>query len=169
MATAPSSLRKPSHLLFTQGPFDIKKQLPPNLLSTSSHGQFPCESSLLFHKEDSSAEILMKLRLQGYSSAQSSLLQDKIYFLLGQIIAWNLKTAPILFFDSQLNFPVAESKGYTNSIANMSGCWGFGIFIDKNKLPVTGPGGNTYKNLVVTTTHSDYKTHNKSVPLSGVK
>ncbi|PLW38755.1 hypothetical protein PCANC_19314 [Puccinia coronata f. sp. avenae] len=61
MAPASSSLCKASHPLFSQGPFDIKKQLPPILLSTSSYGQFPYKSSLLFNKEDLSAEISLKL------------------------------------------------------------------------------------------------------------
>ncbi|PLW48188.1 hypothetical protein PCASD_03328 [Puccinia coronata f. sp. avenae] len=115
MAPAPSSLRKSLHPLFSQGPFDIMKQ-----------------SSLVFNKELSLAKISMKLKLQGYSSVQTALLQDK------------------------LNFPVANSNGYTNSLANKNGCWGYGIVIDKTKVPVTVPGGNSYKNLIVTLKHSDY-------------
>ncbi|PLW17832.1 hypothetical protein PCANC_15568 [Puccinia coronata f. sp. avenae] len=156
MAPASSSLCKASHPLFSQGPFDIKKQLPPILLSTSSYGQFPYKSSLFFNKEDLSARISLKLQLQGYSSAQFALLQDKIYFLFGQIIARNLKKAPILFFDLQLNFLIADSEGYTNSLANKSSCWGFGIVINKEEISVTGPGVNAYKNLMATMKHSDY-------------
>ncbi|PLW28556.1 hypothetical protein PCASD_18170 [Puccinia coronata f. sp. avenae] len=163
MAPAPSSLRKSSHPLFSQGPFDIKKQLSPILLSNSSYGQFPYKSSLVFNKELSLAEISMKLKLQGYSSAQTALLQDKIYYLSGRIIARNIKTAPTLFFDSQLNFPVANSDGYTNSLANKNGCWGYGIVIDKTEVPVTVPGGNSYKNLIVTLKHSDYDNNAKDV------
>ncbi|PLW55439.1 hypothetical protein PCANC_07083 [Puccinia coronata f. sp. avenae] len=56
----------------------------------------------------------------------------------------------------QLNFPVANSNGYTNSLANKNSCWGYGIVIDKTEVPVTVPGGNSYKNLIVTLKHSDY-------------
>jgi hypothetical protein len=94
--------------------------------------------------------------LQGYSSAQTALLQEKIYYLLGQIIAQNLKMAPTLFFDSQLNFLVAYSKGYPNSLSNKNGCWGYSIVVDKTKVPVAVPGSNSYKNLIVTLKHSDY-------------
>jgi hypothetical protein len=92
-------------------------------------------------------------------------LQDKIYFLFGQIIARNLKTAPILFFDLQINFLIADSEGYTNSLANKSSCWGFGIVINKEEISVTGPGVNAYKNLMATMKHSDY---NNNVSISFV-
>jgi hypothetical protein len=56
-------------------------------MSNSLYGQFPYESSLLFSKDYSSLEICMKLRLQGYFSAKTALLEDKIYFISGRLIA----------------------------------------------------------------------------------
>ncbi|PLW37559.1 hypothetical protein PCANC_15261 [Puccinia coronata f. sp. avenae] len=71
--------------------------------------------------------------------------------------------APKLFFNSQLNFPVADSKGYPNSLANKNGCWGCSIVVDKTEVPVSVPGGNSYKNLIVTLKHSDYDNNAKDI------
>jgi hypothetical protein len=98
----------------------------------------------------------MKLKLQGYSSTQTALTEDQVYRLAGRIIALNIKSPPVLYFEQQLNGLISKSNSYNQSLANKVGCTGFGIVVDKSESEAMNNNGTYYKNLNMILCHTNY-------------
>ncbi|WAQ90526.1 hypothetical protein PtA15_12A516 [Puccinia triticina] len=74
----------------------------------------------------------MKVKLQGYGSTATSLIEDK------------------------LTFPIADSEGYPVSLANKAGVYGFGVVISKVEEKDDSSVTSTFNNLLVKIRHTDY-------------
>ncbi|OAV94981.1 hypothetical protein PTTG_26833 [Puccinia triticina 1-1 BBBD Race 1] len=156
MAPALSTLRCPSHPMFTRSPFDITKTLPPAISPGSTYGQLMFESTLAFVDNQTGEDVNMKIKLQGYGSTTSSLLEDKIYFLSGRLISPNSKTPLVLYYDQEMTFPIANSEGYSVSLANKAGCYGFGVVVSKVEAKDESSSVTQFNNLFVKIRHTDY-------------
>ncbi|OAV95426.1 hypothetical protein PTTG_26674 [Puccinia triticina 1-1 BBBD Race 1] len=156
MAPAVSTLKRQTHPLFSRSPFNITKCLPPSISPGSTYGQLLFKSALCFLDTNNGLEINMKLCLQCYGSASTSLLADNIYFLLGRIIAPNVKSAPTLYFEHDMTFPVAAAEGFVPTLANKSACYGFGIVVSKFEEEDHTSTTTHFKNLFVKISHTDY-------------
>ncbi|OAV99587.1 hypothetical protein PTTG_25219 [Puccinia triticina 1-1 BBBD Race 1] len=157
MAPVVSTLKKQSHPLFSQSPFDIINVLDPIITPGSSYGQLLFDSTLTFLDLESGEEINMKTRLQGYGSSATSLLLDKIYLLSGRVIAPNTKTPPVFYYNAEMTLPMGDAENYTISLANKAGCYGFGIIVSKMELDDNSSPSSQFKNLVVVMKHTDYE------------
>ncbi|WAR61960.1 hypothetical protein PtB15_14B52 [Puccinia triticina] len=156
MAPALSTLRCPSHPMFTRSPFDITKTLPPAISPGSTYGQLMFESTLAFVDNQTGEDVNMKIKLQGYGSTTSSLLEDKIYFLSGRLISPNSKTPLVLYYDQEMTFPIANSEGYSVSLANKAGCYRFGVVVSKVEAKDESSSVTQFNNLFVKIRHTDY-------------
>ncbi|OAV98631.1 hypothetical protein PTTG_25601 [Puccinia triticina 1-1 BBBD Race 1] len=105
-------LTSPKPSLLCRAPFDISKALPPSITPGSAYEELLFESTLAFVDSNTGDDINMKinLQLQGYGSVATSLIQDKIYFLSGRLIALNAKIPPVFYFEQDLTFPIADSE-----------------------------------------------------------
>ncbi|WAQ90775.1 hypothetical protein PtA15_13A174 [Puccinia triticina] len=156
MAPALSTLRRPSHPMFTRSPFDITKTLLPAISPGSTYGQLMFESTLAFVDNQTGEDVNMKIKLQGYGSTTSSLSEDKIYFLSGRLISPNSKTPPVLYYDQEMTFPIADLEGYSVSLANKAGCYGFGVVVSKAEAKDESSSVTQFNNLFVKIRHTDY-------------
>ncbi|WAR63434.1 hypothetical protein PtB15_17B33 [Puccinia triticina] len=156
MAPVVSTLWRQSHPFFSRALFDITKTLPPVITPGSSYGQLMFESTLAFLNTKTGEDVNMKVKLQVYGSTATSLLEDKIYFLSGRVIALNAKTPPVFYFEQELTFPIADSEGYSISLANKAGCYGFGVVISKAEEKDDSSATSTFNNLLVKIRHTDY-------------
>ncbi|WAR61951.1 hypothetical protein PtB15_14B43 [Puccinia triticina] len=102
-------LTSPKPSLLCRAPFNISKALLPSITPGST---YEFESTLAFIDSNTDDNVNMKinLQLQGYGSVATSLIQDKIYFLSGRLIALNAKIPPVFYFEQDLTFPIADSK-----------------------------------------------------------
>ncbi|KAI7954885.1 hypothetical protein MJO28_005285 [Puccinia striiformis f. sp. tritici] len=151
-----STLKKQSHPFFGRGPFDITKALPPNIGNNSTYGQLPADSGITFNNPESGAEVNMKIKLHGYGSSSMSLMQDKLYFLSGRIIALNQKSAPVMYYDQELVFPLGDSESCPVSLSNKTSVVGFGVVVSKKEVNDSAPGQAHFKSLHVVLKHTDY-------------
>ncbi|PLW56495.1 hypothetical protein PCANC_04848 [Puccinia coronata f. sp. avenae] len=98
------------------------------------------------------------MKLSGYGSAATGLQEDKMYIVSGRLVVSKHRTTGVLYYDSELNVLISDSKTFTTSLANKTACWGFGIIVSRSE--VTEPG-ETSNVLMVTLRHTDYDNANK--------
>ncbi|WAQ85130.1 hypothetical protein PtA15_5A704 [Puccinia triticina] len=91
------------------------------------------ESTLTFLNNKTGEDVNMKVKLQGYGSSGTSLIEDK-----------------------ELTFPIADSKGYPVSLANKAGVYGFGVVILKAEEKDNSAVTPAFNNLLVKIRHTDY-------------
>ncbi|WAQ85042.1 hypothetical protein PtA15_5A616 [Puccinia triticina] len=147
MAPVVSTLKRQSHPLFSQSPFDITNILDPIIPPGSSYGQLLFDSTLTFLDSKTGEEINMKTWLQGYGSSASLLLLDKIYLLSGCVIAPNIKSHPVFYYEQDMTLPMGDTKGYQVSLANKASFYGFGVIVSKIKVDDTPSPNSQFKNL----------------------
>ncbi|KAH9458190.1 hypothetical protein KEM48_013553 [Puccinia striiformis f. sp. tritici PST-130] len=130
--------------------------MEPLIGTNSTYGQLPADSGVTFNDPETGNEVNMKIKLYGYGSSSMSLIQDKIYLLSGRILAPNVKSAPVLYYEQELVFPIGDAEGYPVSLSNKTTVWGFGIVVTKKEVEDSAPGQAKFKSLYVVLKHTDY-------------
>lgn len=85
-----------------------------------------------------------------------SLIQDHTYLLSGRLICPNVKTAPVLYYEQDLTFPMGSTESLPISLSNKTAVWGFGIIISKQEREDSAIGQASFQSLFVVMKHTDY-------------
>jgi hypothetical protein len=110
-------------------------------------------SAIAYNNPITGKEKNLKMKLSGYGSAATGLQEDKMYIVSCRLVVSKRCTTGVLYYDSELNVLISDSKTFTTSLANKTAFWGFGIIVLRSE--VTEPGA-TSNVLMVTLRHTDY-------------
>jgi hypothetical protein len=95
------------------------------------------------------------IKLCGYGSAATGLIDSHLYSISGKLIAPNSKSTPVLHFDTDTVIELGLTANIPIAMADKTSVVGLGIVVSKRE--VADPEASTSsKNLVIVLQHTDY-------------
>lgn len=158
--SAPRTVSHPFHL---SGPFAIFAQLENNNAPGSNYGLFHYESSISYSRAKDGISEEIGIKASTYGSVHQALLPGQSYFLMGRLLAINEPSTHNFTFTSTCIIPMGPTANIDHAHANSIMCYGLGIVKDIKDHNCKTSNGNSYKELFVVVTHSDWDCNAQNV------
>ncbi|KAA1114740.1 hypothetical protein PGT21_021159 [Puccinia graminis f. sp. tritici] len=149
-----SSIQCLSHYLFS-GAAEDKYVFCIGTLDESSNANKDWCGHIQTNPESREEKNIL-IKLCGYSSAATALLDNHIYCVSGCFIALNSNLTPVLHFDNETVISLGSAENFKGDLADKASVVGFGIVISQNEILEPGTNPNTIRNLIVVLKHTDY-------------
>ncbi|EFP85827.1 uncharacterized protein PGTG_11583 [Puccinia graminis f. sp. tritici CRL 75-36-700-3] len=152
-----SSVKKFSHPMLSRTVADIFEQLEHKITPGSTYGQLFYSTSLAFTDPNTTQEKNILVKLCGYGSAITALIESHVYLVSGRLIPLNTKSTPVFHYDSNTIIDLGESAKFTQSLCDKATVIGLGIVVSKKEINgQESSSGSTTPILQVVLQHTDY-------------
>ncbi|KAA1120895.1 hypothetical protein PGTUg99_010755 [Puccinia graminis f. sp. tritici] len=150
-----NTLKKLSHPMLGRTIADIFEQLEQKINPGSTYGQLFYSTSVAFTDTKTQAEKNILVKLCGYGSAITALIENHVYLVSGRFIPRNIKTTPVFHYDTNTTLDLGETTQLSQSIADKSTVIGLGVVVSKKEV-LDADSSSAGKILHVILQHTDY-------------
>ncbi|KAA1095966.1 hypothetical protein PGTUg99_036176 [Puccinia graminis f. sp. tritici] len=141
----------------TLAQFQLEQKITPG----STYGQLFYSTSVAFTDTETQQEKNILVKLCGYGSAITALIENHVYLVSGRFIPRNIKTTPVFHYDADTTLDLGETTQLSQSIAGKSTVIGLGVVVSKKEV-LDSDASSPAKILHVTLQHTDYDPLSKS-------
>jgi hypothetical protein len=132
-------------------------QLEHKIAPGSTYSQLFYSTSLAFTDPNTTQEKNILVKLCGYGSAITALIESHVYLVSGRLIPLNTKSTPVFHYDSDTIIDLGESEKFTHSLCDKATVIGLGIVVSKKEInDQESSSGSTTPILQVVLQHTDY-------------
>ncbi|KAA1100639.1 hypothetical protein PGTUg99_006970 [Puccinia graminis f. sp. tritici] len=150
-----ASQKKLSHPMLGRTISDIFEQLEQKINPGSTYGQIFYSTSVAFTDPETQQEKNILVKLCGYGSAITALVENHVYLVSGRFIPRNIKTTPVFHYDADTIIDLGETAQFTQSMCDKSTVVGLGVVVSKKEV-ASSETGSASKILHVILQHTDY-------------
>ncbi|KAA1077943.1 hypothetical protein PGT21_024323 [Puccinia graminis f. sp. tritici] len=154
-STKPGTLVHISGYLLNHKGGIVDVQLEHKINPGSTYGQLFYSTSVAFTDPETQQEKNILVKLCGYGSAITALIENHIYLVSGRFIPRNIKTTPVFHYDSDTVIDLGETAQFSQSMCDKSTVVGLGLVVSKKEV-TDNDGASPSKILHVILQHTDY-------------
>ncbi|EFP74868.2 uncharacterized protein PGTG_01461 [Puccinia graminis f. sp. tritici CRL 75-36-700-3] len=153
--------KKLSHPMLGRSISDIFEQLEQKINPGSTYGQLFYSTSVAFTDPQTQQEKNILVKLCGYGSAITALIENHVYLVSGKFIPRNIKTTPVFHYDSDTIINLGETAQFSQSMCDKPSVLGLDVVVSKKEV-IDSDGDCASKTLHVILQHTHYDPVTKS-------
>ncbi|KAA1106029.1 hypothetical protein PGT21_027161 [Puccinia graminis f. sp. tritici] len=154
-STSPGTVVHISGYLLDHKKGIVDVELEQKINPGSTYGQLFYSTSVAFTDTKTQAEKNILVKLCGYGSAITALIENHVYLVSGRFIPRNIKTTPVFHYDTNTTLDLGETTQLSQSIADKSTVIGLGVVVSKKEV-LDADSSSAGKILHVILQHTDY-------------